>query len=50
MNLAKNMAFMAMGAGMLLFYQKYEKPMMKETSKKMKQFLKKSNQMLEEMD
>lgn len=47
---AKSMALMAMGAGAVLAYQKYEKPVMKEASKKMKKVLKKSNQMLEDMN
>jgi len=49
MKIAKSMALMAMGAGALLAYQKYEKPMMKEASKKIKSAMGKSDQMLEDM-
>lgn len=49
MKFAKSMALMMMGAGAVLAYQKYEKPMMKEATKKMNKALRKSNQMLEDM-
>lgn len=50
MKFAKSMALMMMGAGAVLAYQKYEKPMMKDAAKKMNKALKKSNQMLEDME
>ena len=50
MKFAKSMALMAMGAGAVLAYQKYEKPMMRAATKKMKQAVRKSNQMLDNMD
>ena len=50
MKIAKDIALMAMGAGAVLAYQKYEKPVMKQASKTVKKALKKSNDMLEDMN
>ena len=50
MKMAKSMALMGFGASLVLMYQKYEKPVMKEAKKTMKKVMKKSNQMLEDMD
>lgn len=50
MKFMKSMALMGIGASMVLAYQKYEKPMMKEAKKTMNKVMKKSNQMLENMD
>lgn len=50
MKFVKSMALMGLGAGAVLAYQKYEKPVMKEAKKTMKKVMKKSNQMLEDMN
>ncbi|MCI8778146.1 MAG: hypothetical protein HFI86_06410 [Bacilli bacterium] len=49
MKLGKNVALMAMGAGAVLAYQKYSKPMMKAVDKTAKKALKKANDKLEDM-
>ena len=49
MRLAKDMALMALGAGAVLAYQKYEKPMMKEMDQMVSKALKTANHKLEDM-
>ena len=49
MKLGKNMALMAMGAGAVIAYQKYSKPMMKAVDNTAKKALKKANNKLEDM-
>ncbi len=49
MKLGKNVALMAVGAGAVLAYQKYSKPMMKAVDKTAKKALKKANDKLEDM-
>lgn len=44
-----NMAYMLMGAGAVLAYQKYKKPMKKEIDKVSKMVKKKTDNMLEDM-
>lgn len=49
MKLSKNIALMAMGAGAMLAYQKYSKPVMKAVDKTTKSTIKKANDKLEDM-
>lgn len=49
MKLSKNIALMAMGAGALLMYQKYNKPVMEAVDKTTKKAIKKANDKLENM-
>lgn len=49
MKFAKGMVLMAMGAGAVLAYQKYEKPVMKQANKAVRKVRKKTNDMLEDM-
>lgn len=56
MKMAKDMAFMALGAGAVLAYQKYNEPVKKQVNKvakdmehSMKQVTKKANDKLEDM-
>lgn len=49
MNAIKSMALMAIGAGAVLAYQKYEKPMIKQMDKSMKKAVKKTNKALDDM-
>lgn len=49
MRFAKNMMWTALGAGAVLAYQKYEKPMMKEMDKMVSKALKSTNHKLEDM-
>ena len=49
MKLGKDIAFMAMGAGAVLAYQKYSKPMMKAVDNTAKKAIKKANDKLEDM-
>lgn len=44
-----NMAYMLMGAGAVLAYQKYKKPMKKGIDKISKMVMKKTDNMLEDM-
>ena len=45
----KTMMLMGMGAGAVLAYQKYNKPLMKKMDKMMKKTKKKANNTLEDM-
>lgn len=45
----KNVAFMAMGAGAVLAYQKYNKPVMKKMEKIADKAMRKANDKLEDM-
>lgn len=45
----KNIAFMAMGAGAVLAYQKYNKPVMKKMEQVADKAMKKANNKLEDM-
>ena len=49
MKLSKNIALMAMGAGAMLAYQKYSKPVMKAVDKTAKNALKKVDNKLDDM-
>lgn len=49
MKIASKMAFTALGAGAVLAYQKYQKPMMKKMDKMVSKALKSTNHKLEEM-
>lgn len=49
MKLGKDIAFMAMGAGAVLAYQKYRKPVMKAVDSTAKKALRKANEKLEDM-
>lgn len=49
MKIGKNMALMAMGAGAVLAYQKYSKPVMKKVEKVADDAIKKANKTLEDM-
>lgn len=49
MKVLKGMTFMAMGAGAVLAYQKYSKPMMKKMDKMVSNLEKKANEKLENM-
>lgn len=49
MKLVKNMALMSMGAGAVLAYQKYNKPMMDKMSKMMTSMKKQASDKLEDM-
>jgi len=49
MKLGKDMALMAIGAGAVLAYQKYSKPIMKAMDKTAKKAIKKANDKLEDM-
>ena len=49
MKIGKNVALMAMGAGAVLAYQKYNKPVMKKMEKVADNAMKKANKTLEDM-
>ena len=49
MKLSKNIALIAMGAGALLMYQKYNKPVMEAVDKTTKKAIKKAKDKLENM-
>lgn len=49
MKLGKSMALMGLGAGALLAYQKYSKPLMNKMDNVKKQVKKKTNKTLENM-
>ena len=49
MKIGKNVALMAMGAGAVLAYQKYNKPVMKKMEKVVDSTIKKANDKLENM-
>ena len=49
MKMLKDMTFMAMGAGAVLAYQKYSKPMMKKMNQVMKSAKKQASETLEDM-
>ncbi len=49
MKMGKNIALMAMGAGAMLAYQKYNKPAMKKLEKSVDKTMKKANAKLEDM-
>lgn len=49
MKIGKDIALMAMGAGAVLAYQKYSKPVMKAVDNTAKKALKKANEKLEDM-
>ena len=49
MKLGKNMLLMGLGAGAVLAYQKYNKPLMKKMDKMMKKTKRKANDKLEDM-
>jgi len=49
MKIGKNMALLAMGAGAVLAYQKYNKPVMKKMNKVVDKTIKKANNKLEDM-
>ena len=49
MKIGKDMAFMLMGAGAVLAYQKYNKPVMKKMEKVADDAMKKANKKLEDM-
>lgn len=49
MKIGKDIAFMAMGAGAVLAYQKYNKPVMKKMEKVADDAMKKANKKLEDM-
>lgn len=45
----RNIAFMGLGAGAVLAYQKYNKPMMKKMEETADKMMKKANNKLEDM-
>lgn len=49
MKIGKSLALMGLGAGAVLAYQKYNKPLMKKMDKMMKKTKKKANDKLEDM-
>ena len=49
MKMTKNIALMMVGAGAVLAYQKYSKPVMKKVSKEMDKALDKADKKLENM-
>ena len=49
MKIGKDMAFMLMGAGAVLAYQKYNKPVMKKVEEVVDSAMKKANKKLEDM-
>lgn len=49
MKMGKNVALMALGAGAVLAYQKYSKPVMKKVEKTANKALKKADNKLENM-
>lgn len=49
MKLVKDMAFMGLGAGAVLAYQKYKKPMKKKVEQVVDSTMKKANKKLEDM-
>ncbi len=49
MKVCKSIALMGLGAGAVLAYQKYNKPIMKEMDKIVKKTKKKANDTLEDM-
>ncbi len=49
MKMTKNIALMAMGAGAVLAYQRYNKPMMKAIDNTAKKAIKKADAKLEDM-
>lgn len=49
MKIGKNIALLAMGAGAVLAYQKYNKPVMKKMNKVVDKTIKKANNKLEDM-
>ena len=49
MKLGRNLALMALGAGAVLAYQKYNKPVMKKMEKVVDRTMKKTNDTLENM-
>lgn len=49
MKLVKDMAFMGLGAGAVLAYQKYNKPVMDKMGKIVDKTMKKANKKLEDM-
>lgn len=49
MKLGKTLALMGMGAGAVLVYQKYKKPMMKSVDKMLDSKMKKVDKALEDM-
>lgn len=49
MKLGKNMALIGLGAGAVLAYQKYNKPVMKKMEKVVDKTMKKTNDKLENM-
>lgn len=49
MKMSKNLALMAMGAGAVLAYQKYNKPVMKKVEKVADKAIQKANDKLEDM-
>lgn len=49
MKIGKSVALMAMGAGAVLAYQKYNKPVMKKMEKVADNAMKKANKALEDM-
>ena len=49
MKIGKDMAFMLMGAGAVLAYQKYNKPVMKKVEEVADSAMKKANKKLEDM-
>ncbi len=49
MKMGKNIALMAVGAGAVLAYQKYNKPVMKKMEKVVDSTVKKANKKLENM-
>ena len=49
MKMTKDLAFMALGAGAVLAYQKYNKPVMKQMEKTMNKVVQKTNDKLEDM-
>ena len=50
MKIAKTMALMAAGAGLVLVYQKYNKPVMKKMHEIMDDALEKANEKLGDME
>lgn len=49
MKMGKNVALIALGAGMMYAYDKYNKPMMRKVEKTVDKTLKKANNKLEDM-
>lgn len=49
MKFVKDMAFMGLGAGAVLAYQKYKKPVKKQVEKVVDSTMKKANKKLEDM-